>query len=144
MDRPAALTALLLGGGLALAASPLVAPAEPPPDRVEYYVEADAGPATWTERSYANLSAAGQRVFDAARTNASGYHNVTTDAFDGPPPLADGTIAPYSVRADGEWFLLQVTYLETTVPADAHFLRLGALLGGLLTALAGGYRAVTA
>jgi hypothetical protein len=145
MDRSTALTALLVVAGVALAAVPIVAPAEDPPDRVEYAVErVDGDVSSWETLRYGDLSDRERAVFDAARTTDSGYHNVTTDEPDEVPPLANGTIAAYDVRYDDAWYLLQVTYFETEAPGSAHLLRLGALVVGICIALLGGYRGVTA
>ena len=145
MNSSALLTALLVLAGLALVAVPLVAPAESPPDRIEHYVEpTDGDTQSWETLHYDTLSEQGRSTFDAARTSETGYYNVTTDELDSVPPFADGTVAVYDIEYDGQWYLLQVKHFRPDVSLADHLFRFGALAGGVLLAMTGGYRAVTA
>ena len=145
MVHPALPTTLLVLLGVALVAALLAAPAEEPPDRIEYAVEPTDGEIQhWETLRYEGLSARGQTMFDAARSSETGYHTVTTDELDAVPPLADGSVAVYDVQYDGQWYLLQVKYFRTEVPGEEHAFRLGSLALGTVLAMAGGYRAVTA
>ena len=145
MDRPSVLTALLVLVGVALVAVPVVAPAEEPPDRIEYYTETtDHQVSGWETLHYENFSERERRAFDATLANESGYYNPTADELGTVPPFVSDTVAVYDVRYEGRWYLLQAKYFDTEVPAEDHLVRLGALVGGVLLATAGGYRAVTA
>ena len=145
MARSSVLTALLVLAGVSLVAVPIVAPAQNPPDRIEHYVEpTDGDVSSWETLRYDALSERGRATFDAARTSETGYYNVTTDALDTVPPFAGGTVAVYDVQYEGRWYLLQVKHFRTEVPPVDHLVRLGALAGGVLLAMTGGYRAVTA
>ncbi|MFD1511737.1 hypothetical protein [Halomarina rubra] len=143
MNRSALLTALLVVAGVVLVAVPLAAPAEEPPDRYEYYVERTDGEiAAWETRYSANFTERERAVFDAALRNESGRYTVSEAELGSVPPFVNGTVAVSDVRHDGQWYLVEAKRFDRGTPLSAHLPRLGALLGGLGLALAGGYRAV--
>lgn len=144
MVRRSASNALVFLVGVALFAAPLAVPAEAPPDRVEYYVEADWGNYQDQQRLvYANLSGPEKRAFDAARTNESARYNASLrDAPARLTPARNG-IDIYNVEYEGEYYLLQVKHFTYEVDLVSQVLpRLGALAAGILLALAAAYRQV--
>lgn len=137
-----ALTAALLIAGVVLFAVPVVAPAEAPDDRVEYYVEGDWGDLQGQQNlAYENVSAAQQAVFDRARQQRPDTVNLSVS--ESPPeltPPADG-IDIYNVRYDGEYYLMQVKHLAYDVDFVTQQLpRLGAIAIGALLIVAAAYR----
>jgi len=147
MDSAALATALLFVAGLALVAGPIAAPADAPPDRVEYRVDELSGPVdSWETLDYEHVAERVRARFDAARASADGTHVVTVAAGESLPPLADPErpVVAYDLQYDGAWYLLEVSRFDPGVPEEAHLTRLGALCAGLLSLVAGGYGAVTA
>ena len=147
MRRLSPSTVLLFVAGLALFAGPLVAPAEEPPDRVEYRVDDVSGPVdSWETLQYETLSESVRSAFDAARTGERDTYHVSVPADGSLPPLADPErpVVAYDLEYEGQWYLLEVSRFDPEVPTEAHLVRLVSLAAGLLALVASAYRAVTA
>lgn len=141
-DKPSIPVLALVAVGVALVATPVLAPPDVPNDRVEYYVEGDWG--NYSDQEfvvYDNMSSPVQSVFDTARTERP--ESVNRSVEESPPSMTPGpgSIELYNVRYGSEVYLLQVRHL--TYEADLltqQLPRLGSLGLGIVVVVCAAYR----
>lgn len=145
MERATALNAALLVGALALLTVPLAVGPNVPPDRVEFYVEADWADYDGQENlDYASLSPEERAVFDEARAARPDTVNYSVEnAPAGLTPRPNG-IDVYNVRYEGSVWLLQTKHLTNSADFVTQVLpRLVLGTGAILVGLVAGYREFT-
>ena len=84
-------------------------------------------------------------MFKRTRANGSGLFAVNANEVASPPPLSNGVGATafYDIQYQNQWYSLTVQHIDREIPGEAHIIRLGALVIGILLLTGGCYRIVS-